>query len=154
MKQRKQTAGDMMTLGGEGIPRPVRKKGRLRLKAKQHRRLKKGLAAASAVAIVVGGTFGINALFFNKAAPNTVAEGFDTICLELPTDGSTPDLHSALENIGYMNARFQAQDVWYSEMQGSVNTMLSQQVNTWKQYSDGVLIQTDITTSSLINSAK
>ncbi len=154
MKQRKQTAGDMMTLGGEGIPRPVRKKGRLRLKAKQHRRLKKGLAATSAVAIVVGGTFGINALFFNKAAPNTVAEGFDTICLELPTDGSTPDLHSALENIGYMNARFQAQDVWYSEMQGSVNTMLSQQVNTWKQYSDGVLIQTDITTSSLINSAK
>ena len=42
-------------------------------------------------------------------------------------------MHSALENIGYMNARFRAQDVWYSEMDGSVDTMLSQKVDTWKQ---------------------
>ena len=39
-------------------------------------------------------------------------------------------------------------------MAGTVDTMLSQNVNTWKQFSDGILIQTDITTSSLINSAK
>ena len=154
-RENRQHEGEMTTLEGDCIPRPVRKKkGGLRLKAKHHRHLKKVLAATSACAILVGGTFGINALFFNEAAPNTVDDGFATVLYELPTDGSTPDMHSALENIGYMNARFRAQDVWYSEMDGSVDTMLSQKVNTWKQYSDGVLIQTDITTSSLINSAK
>ena len=153
-REKNRNAQDMMTLEGDSIPQPVRKKGRLRLKAKHHRRLLKGLAAASACAILVGGTFGINALFFNEASPNTVQEGFATVIYDLPTDGSTPDLHSALENIGYMNARFRAQTEWYSEMAGTVDTMLSQNVNTWKQFSDGILIQTDITTSSLINSAK
>lgn len=151
----KQNPEELTTLEGDAIPRPVRRrKGGLRLKAKHHRRLTKVLAASSACAILVGGTFGINALFFNKAAPNLVDDGFATVLYALPEDGSTPDMHSALENIGYMNARFRAQPVWYSEMDGNVNTMLSQKVNTWKQYSDGVLIQTDITTSSLINSAK
>lgn len=156
MKQRKQQAAEQLaTLEGDNIPRPVRKKkGGLRLKAKHHRRLKKVLAASSACAILVGGTFGINALFFTEAAPNVVEEGFETVLYEVPADGSTPDMHSALENIGYMNARFRAQETWYSEMEGSVDTMLSQSVRTWKQYADGVLIQTDITTSSLINSAK
>ena len=154
-RKTKQNPEELITLEGDAIPRPVRKrKGGLRLKAKHHRRLTKVLAAFSACAILVGGTFGINALFFNKAAPNLVDDGFATVLYALPEDGSTPDMHSALENIGYMNARFRAQPVWYSEMDGSVDTMLSQKVNTWKQYSDGVLIQTDITTSSLINSAK
>ncbi len=153
-KKKGQSTG-LAELEGENIPRPVRKKrGGVRLKAVQHRRLKKSLAALSACVIAAGGAFGINALFFTDAAPNVVKEGFDTVLYELPTDGSTPDMHSALENIGYMNARFCAQDVWYSEMDGSVNTILSQRVSTWKQYSDGVLIQTDITTSSLINSAQ
>ena len=102
----------------------------------------------------MGGTFAVNALFFNKAAPNTVEEGFVTVSYELPTDGSTPDMHSALENIGYMNTRFRAQTNYYSEMSGTVDTMLTQQVNTWKQYEDGVLIQTDITRSSMVNSAR
>lgn len=153
-KNRKQVDTELSTLEGDHIPRPVRKgKGGLRLKAKHHRRLTKVLAASSACAILVGGTFGINALFFNSATPNTVEEGFETVMYAVPTDGSTPDMHSALENIGYMNARFRGQSAWYSQMDGDVNTMLSQHVSTWKQYSDGVLIQTDITTSSLINSA-
>lgn len=153
--KKKQTASEMMTLEGDSIPQPVRKKrGGLRLKAKHHRRLKKALAVGSAFAILVGGTFGINAIFFNKAAPNIVEKGFETVRYDVPTDGSTPDLHSALENIGYMNARFSAQPVWYSEMGGTVDTVLKQSVNTWKQYADGVLIQTDITTSSLVDSAK
>ena len=90
-----------MTLEGDSIPQPVRKKrGGLRLKAKHHRRLKKALAVGSAFAILVGGTFGINAIFFNKAAPNIVEKGFETVKYDVPTDGSTPDLLSALENIG------------------------------------------------------
>ena len=141
-------------LKGEGIPKAVRKKGRIRLRAKHHRRLVKGLAGVAACAVLVGGAFAVNALFFNKAAPNSVEEGFVTVSYELPTDGSTPDMHSALENIGYMNTRFRAQSNYYTEMSGTVDTMLTQQVNTWKQYDDGVLIQTDITRSSMVNSAR
>ena len=74
-REKNRNAQDMMTLEGDSIPQPVRKKGRLRLKAKHHRRLLKGLAAASACAILVGGTFGINALFFNEAIDIRIAGG-------------------------------------------------------------------------------
>ena len=153
-KQRTQQENGLSELQGSDIPKAVRKKNGLRLKAKHHRRLVKGLAGVAACAVLVGGTFAVNALFFNKAAPNTVEEGFVTVSYELPTDGSTPDMHSALENIGYMNTRFRAQTNYYSEMSGTVDTMLTQQVNTWKQYSGGVLVQTDITRSSMVNSAR
>ena len=153
-KQRTQQENGLSELQGSDIPKAVRKKNGLRLKAKHHRRLVKGLAGVAACAVLVGGTFAVNALFFNKAAPNTVEEGFVTVSYELPTDGSTPDMHSALENIGYMNTRFRAQTSYYSEMSGTVDTMLTQQVNTWKQYSGGVLVQTDITRSSMVNSAR
>ena len=153
-KQRTQQENGLSELQGSDIPKAVRKKNGLRLKAKHHRRLVKGLAGVAACAVLVGGTFAVNALFFNKAAPNTVEEGFVTVSYELPTDGSTPDMHSALENIGYMNSRFRAQTNYYSEMSGTVDTMLTQQVNTWKQYSGGVLVQTDITRSSMVNSAR
>ena len=153
-KQRTQQENGLSELQGSDIPKAVRKKNGLRLKAKHHRRLVKGLAGVAACAVLVGGTFAVNALFFNKAAPNTVEEGFVTVSYELPTDGSTPDMHSALENIGYMNTRFRAQTNYYSEMSGTVDTMLTQQVNTWKQYHDGVLVQTDITRSSMVNSAR
>ena len=153
-KQRTQQENGLSELQGSDIPKAVRKKNGLRLKAKHHRRLVKGLAGVAACAVLVGGTFAVNALFFNKAAPNTVDEGFVTVSYELPTDGSTPDMHSALENIGYMNTRFRAQTNYYSEMSGTVDTMLTQQVNTWKQYHDGVLVQTDITRSSMVNSAR
>ena len=152
--QRTQQENGLSELQGSDIPKAVRKKNGLRLKAKHHRRLVKGLAGVAACAVLVGGTFAVNALFFNKAAPNTVEEGFVTVSYELPTDGSTPDMHSALENIGYMNTRFRAQTNYYSEMSGTVDTMLTQQVNTWKQYHDGVLVQTDITRSSMVNSAR
>ena len=153
-KQRTQQESELSELKGRDIPKTVRKKNGMRLKAKHHRRLVKGLAGVAACAVLVGGTFAVNALFFNKAAPNTVEEGFVTVSYELPTDGSTPDMHSALENIGYMNTRFRAQTNYYSEMSGTVDTMLTQQVNTWKQYSGGVLVQTDITRSSMVNSAR
>ena len=152
--QRTQQESELSELKGRDIPKTVRKKNGMRLKAKHHRRLVKGLAGVAACAVLVGGTFAVNALFFNKAAPNTVEEGFVTVSYELPTDGSTPDMHSALENIGYMNTRFRAQTNYYSEMSGTVDTMLTQQVNTWKQYSGGVLVQTDITRSSMVNSAR
>ncbi len=139
----------------EKRPRAVAKKrGGLRLKAKYHRRVTKVLASFSAAAVLCLGVFGVNALFFQDTAPNVVDEGFVTVAYDLPTDGSTPDVHTALENIGYMNTRLMGQDNYYNEMHGLVDTMIKQEVSTYKQFSDDVLIQTDITTSSMVNSAR
>ena len=139
----------------EKRPRAVAKKrGGLRLKAKYHRRVTKVLASFSAAAVLCLGVFGVNALFFQDTAPNVVDEGFVTVAYDLPTDGSTPDAHTALENIGYMNTRLMGQDNYYNEMHGLVDTMIKQEVSTYKQFSDDVLIQTDITTSSMVNSAR
>ena len=139
----------------ENRPRAVRKKkGGIRLKSKYHRRITKVLASFSAAAVLCLGVFGVNALFFQTDGPNVVDEGFVTVAYELPTDASTPDMHSALENIGYMNTRLMGQENYYTEMHGNVNTMIQQQVSTYNQYDDSVLIQTDITTSSMVNSAR
>ena len=51
--------------------------------------------------------------FFEESAPNVVDEGFVTVSAPVPEDGSTPDMHTALENIAYMNAAFKAQESWY-----------------------------------------
>lgn len=139
----------------EKRPRVVhKKKGGLRLKSKYHRRIVKVLASFSVAAVLCLGVFGVNALFFQSTAPNVVDEGFATVSYELPNDGSTPDMHSALENIGYMNTRLMGQPNYYAEMHGLVDTMIKQEVSTYKQYDDSVLIQTDITTSSMVNSAR
>ena len=139
----------------EKRPRVVhKKKGGLRLKSKYHRRIVKVLASFSVAAVLCLGVFGVNALFFQSTAPNVVDEGFATVSYELPNDGSTPDMHSALENIGYMNTRLMGQPNYYAEMHGFVDTMIKQEVSTYKQYDDSVLIQTDITTSSMVNSAR
>lgn len=139
----------------EKRPRVVhKKKGGLRLKSKYHRRIVKVLASFSVAAVLCLGVFGVNALFFQSTAPNVVDKGFATVSYELPNDGSTPDMHSALENIGYMNTRLMGQPNYYTEMHGLVDTMIKQEVSTYKQYDDSVLIQTDITTSSMVNSAR
>lgn len=128
-------------------PRAVkkRKKGVV-LTAKKRRRALKACALVSVAAISGAGIWLVAALM-GEANRNVVDDGFVTVSYELPTDGSTPDLHSALENIGYMNARFKAQTNWYSEMHGTTVAMgfAEQSVNTWKQYDDGILIMADIT---------
>lgn len=78
-----------------------------------------------------------------------------SVCLEVPTDGSTPLDHTGIENIGYMNWQLQQQSFWYSEMSGTVDNWASKQtISTFKQYYDGVMIATDIATSNLVNSAE
>ena len=77
-----------------------------------------------------------------------------TVCYELPTDGSTPDQHTGIENIGYMVYRLQNQPSYYSEMHGKVSTMIEQTVETYKQYNDGVMIAADISVSSMVKTAQ
>ena len=93
--------------------------------------------------------------FFEEASPNVVDEGFVTISSPVPEDGSTPDMHTALENIAYMNAAFKAQKSWYSEMHGTTDaSLMKQSVSTYKQFSDNVLIVADITQSSMVKAAR
>ena len=93
--------------------------------------------------------------FFEEATPNVVDEGFVTVSSPVPEDGSTPDMHTALENIAYMNAAFKAQKSWYSEMHGTTDaSLMEQSVSTYKQSSDNVLIVADITQSSMVKAAR
>ena len=93
--------------------------------------------------------------FFEEATPNVVDEGFVTVSSPVPEDGSTPDMHTALENIAYMNAAFKAQKSWYSEMHGTTDaSLMKQSVSTYKQSSDNVLIVADITQSSMVKAAR
>ena len=117
---------------------------------------KKTLAILLASIFAAGGaTFGIMTACRRSAPPSLDAsfEG-ETVCFAPPSDGSTPMQHTAVENIGYMAYRLKHQESWYSEMHGTVDTILSQKVDTYKQFSDGVLISADISVSSLVKTAK
>ena len=114
----------------------------------------KGSTAIAVVFVMLGAT-AVGMFTSTDEKPVLEAkEGWGTVSYEVPTDGSTPESHSGLENIGYMARRLKEQPEWYSEMQGVVNTVIRQDVSTFKQYSDGVLISTDISKSSMINTAK
>ena len=93
-------------------------------------------------------------LIFKPANIPTRGElGFETVCYELPDDND-PTSHTGIENIGYMNWRLQHQNYWYSEAHVFVsNSMDNQNVSTYKQYNNGVLISTDISISNLVNKA-
>ena len=114
----------------------------------------------AAAAVTVAAAFAVGACvfvpkFFEESAPNVVDEGFVTVSAPVPEDGSTPDMHTALENIAYMNAAFKAQESWYSEMHGTTDaSIMKQSVSTFKQYSDGVLIVADITSSAMVKAAR
>ena len=157
---KKNTSGtELHTIQNEKRPRVIKKhSGKTAFKAKYHRRLTQVLAMFSCFAILGVGIVAIGSIF-NKADPNEVDPGFVTVSYELPTDGSRPVDHGALENIGYMNKRFSAQTKWYSEMHGTTlaNTMginVNQSVNTYKQYDNETLIMADITASSMVNKAR
>lgn len=158
MKKR-ESSSELHTIQNEKRPRVVKKRGgKTAFKAKYHRRLTQVLAMFSCFAILGVGIVAVGSIF-NKADPNVVDPGFVTVSYELPSDGSLPTDHGALENIGYMNNRFSQQTKWYSEMHGSTvaNTMginVNQSVNTYKQYDNETLIMADITASSMVNKAR
>lgn len=123
--------------------------------AKKKRRMLKACASLSAIFVLLLGVFAIGSALLSSVVPNIVPDDFVTVSYELPTDGSKPDSHSALENIGYMNYRFKNQKNWYAEVHGTTYTPVGpQSVNTIKQYSDSVLIMADVTSSSLVNAGR
>ncbi len=132
------------------------KKSRFLAVKKRYKHRKTKIAVALTLIVIMSVMLIVApAMFFHKDDPGRqTIEGFGTVSYDIPTDGSLPTEHTGIENIGYMARRLAEQPSWYSEMHGIVDTMVEQRVDTYKQYSDEVLISTDISVSSLIKTAK
>jgi hypothetical protein len=116
-------------------------------------RTKRKICGCILSAALVASSAGVLYACGDKPQLNENFEG-RTVCYELPTDGSSPEEHSGVENIGYMAYRLKNQTNYYSLMEGTVDTIINQSVTTHKQYHDGIMIATDISISSLIKTAK
>lgn len=127
----------------------VRSKRHKPLALKHKRRIAKAVVVLSAVMITALSIFGYG--FFMDRTP--VADGeYYTVDYELPTDGSSPQSHTGVENIGYMNHALHLNGYWSSVMQSDIAITAAgidmiQKVETFKKYYDGALISTDITTT-------
>ncbi len=64
-----------------------------------------------------------------------------------------PHGYTAVGIFARLNWNFAQQTRWNGEYHGKVNTVVEQDVQTYKYYKDGMLLSADLTTSSLVNSA-
>ena len=152
------------------------KRGGITLSPKKKRRILKISALAATIAVVSVAAFSINSMF--KKFTGTITDfSLQTPYVE-PLAGTSPTdfmgRENAIDNISFLNYRFKqvaktlpkdmarassgdyvVPDNVYSEMHGTTVAMgISQSVNTYKQFNDGVLVMADITTSSLVNEAR
>ncbi len=61
--------------------------------------------------------------------------------------------YTAVDVFARINWTFAHQEKWYSEMHGTVDTVIKQNVSTYKKFNNGILISADLTNSSLISNA-
>jgi len=116
---------------------------------------KKAICAfAGAIALSCG------ALGFAGCVPKSVdlkePSDYDTVTTvaAAPTDGSLPTAHTAAENLSYICGVFAKQTKYHSYSYGQTVAMgVKQTTRSWKDYSDGVLITSDITFSSMVKSS-
>ena len=144
-----------------------RKRQHLHLEGKRRHRVAKLVASLCAVAVIGLGAFFINAFFFNDVGVADTSRSA-SIAIDPPTDGTTPldyddpgdgSVYKGIENFAFINGKFRARKNWSLEMHGTtvagvMGINVDQSVNTWKQYSDDILISVDITTSSMVNAAR
>ncbi|MGN1061014.1 MAG: hypothetical protein ACI4QN_04700, partial [Candidatus Coproplasma sp.] len=68
-----------------------------------------------------------------------------------PTDGSLPTAYSAVENLAYVVGKFDSQTQYHSYTEGvTAAAIATQTTKNWKDYKDGVLVNSDITYSSMV----
>lgn len=68
-----------------------------------------------------------------------------------PTDGSLPTAYSAAENLAYIVGKFDSQTQFHTYTEGVTAAAIATQVTkNWKDYKNGVLVNSDITYSSLV----
>ncbi len=121
---------------------------------KKNKRLKVIIGICLAAALC-GTGLGVGLMFIPKESL-VINEGYASVSYEVE-NGETfsPDKnYTGLEIFGKLNWTFQHKEEWYSSYQGYVYTMVNQDVKTVKQFKDGRLISTDISTSSMVNVAR
>ena len=117
-------------------------KRRKPLALKHVRRLRKFAIALSCVFVSVLGYVSMG--FIIKSPVEELPEAdYATVCLKAPESGVATD-YTIVENVGFMNYVLQNQPYWSSEMHSTVYTVMQQQVHTYKQYYNNVLISADI----------
>ena len=115
------------------------------LAVKHKRRIKKLIPALLAIlsiamVIVITGSYAPPASF------EDLDGDFHTVCLEVPDDSSSPEEHTVVETIGYLNYTLQHQPYWSSEMEQSLSALFNIKQNTYnyKKYYNNTLISVDI----------
>ena len=99
-----------------------------------------GVAVPLLVLVIVACVF----LFGGKkGTPPVKPEDSISICLTPPSSGA-PNEYGGLENIGYIAGKLRMQPHYHSEMNGSVDAMVTQEVHGYKDYKDGVYIASSI----------
>ena len=70
-----------------------------------------------------------------------------------PTDGSLPTAYSAADNLAYIVGKFDSQTQYHTYTEGVTAAAIATQVTkNWKDYKNGVLVNSDITYSSMVKS--
>ncbi len=160
-----------------GVPEEAEevKSGKNGKKKKEKKKKKFGPAkitvcVISAVAVVAIATWACVA-FLRPQKRNNVSEDYGSAVCEVRAgekfdpaafvplkerddEGAASDRSGTYDGVDVfarINWTFRQQRNWYSEMHSLVNTVGKQEVETYKRYSDGILISSDITTNDMIN---
>lgn len=130
------------------------------MKSKKVKRIAIGTAIVAVLVAAVLGiltAFGINLFSCSKnSGPSDAPETTVNISSAPPTDGSLPTAHTGIENISYMVYVLDNQESWHSYSDtdsiaaGGIN---NQKTYTYKDYKNGVLIASDMTYSSFVQSS-
>ena len=115
------------------------------LAVKHKRRLRKAIPAilamlSIAMVIIISGSYAPPVNF------DDLEGDYRTVYYETPNDGSSPEEHTVVETIGYLNYTLQNQPYWSSEMAQSLSAMfnIKQSTYNYKKYYNNNLISVDI----------
>ncbi|MCH5142171.1 MAG: hypothetical protein J1G07_00430 [Clostridiales bacterium] len=115
------------------------------LAVKHKRRLRKVLPALLAL-ISVAMVIIITGSYMPPVNFDDLEGDYRTVYLEVPQDSSSPENHTVVETIGYLNYTLQNQPYWSSEMEQSLSAMfnIKQSTYNYKKYYNNTLISVDI----------
>ena len=115
------------------------------LAIKHKRRLRKAMPALLAVlsiamVIIASGSYNSGGGF------DDLDGDYHTVCYEIPDDGTSPEEHTVVETIGYLNYSLQHEPYWSSSMAQSRSALFNIKQNTYnyKKYYKNNLISVDI----------
>ncbi len=116
----------------------------------------KAVAVLSALVAVGAGAGSLIVAFTKEAKRNSVDLSYGSVItpVEQGEVYTSSGGYDPVDIFARLNWTFAQQTEWYGEYSGYVNTVVTQDVHTYKYYKDGMLISADITESSLVNAAR